>query len=784
LPKVLAMLAAKTAFSAGRELAESLAPSADPSIVERRQRLTGESRWLASAKPGLNLGGARDVRAFVGRAELGGLLQPLELLDIASTIRVSRLWRGTLDRLSDQVPVLAQLGQRLGDHRPIKEEIDRCITDGGEVADDASPELRGIRLGLRSARERLTQRLQQLVGGGMREVLTEPVLTQRNGRYVIPVRAEFRGRVKGIVHDQSASGATVFVEPLEIVEAGNRIRQLEVEEQHEVERILGALSALVASDPAIALTVEVLAEIDLHTAAATLAEEMSATPPTVAAHEAGRRTPVLRLDRARHPLLRGDVVPLTLELGGEFDVLVITGPNTGGKTVALKTVGLLSMMAQCGLQVPADDGSTIPLFSGIFADIGDEQSIEQSLSTFSSHVTHIIDILDQADGASLVLLDEVGAGTDPQEGSALAQAILHDLVSRGVKTIATTHYPELKSFAQTVPRIQNASVEFDVETLRPTYRLSVGVPGQSNALTIASRLGMSDELVASARGYLDPSHTRSEALFADLQRQQKEAANLVTEANERMLRAERLRQRAREELRRAEREHRAIVRDARDQSRQMLDTLRREAEEKLHSIVAGGAQRQELRRAAAELRALQPIPEPPPPKTSLEPEPELEEIALVKPGMEILVPSIGVPSRVISVSTNGDAELDVRGMRVRVRASELQAARRASRDDRREAERRVTRPMLERVADAPSAPPTQLDLRGMRVDEVHEALDRYLNDAYLGGMRMVRVVHGKGTGAVRAAVREQLARHALVSRFSSADARQGGEGATEVVLAG
>ncbi len=795
LDKVLALLAAKTSFSAGRELALALEPSADLAVVERRQAATEEARQLPELKPGLGLGlgGARDVRPVVQRAGLGGLLQPVELLDVAATVRAARLWRTTLTRLRGTLPTLADVAERLDEHRPLQEEIDNAIDESGEVSDNASPELRRIRHGLRVAQDRLLSHLRELLNSpNVRPALQDAVITQRNGRYVLPVRADSKGRVKGIVHDQSASGQTLFVEPLVIVEAGNRVRQLEAEERHEVERILRALSDQVAQQADdLEITVEALAELDLDLAKGRLADEQRASRPTLRPlPRRSRAAPVVRLIEARHPLLRGDVVPISLELGLDFDILVITGPNTGGKTVALKTVGLLALMAQAGLQVPAEEGSELSIFRGVYADIGDEQSIEQSLSTFSSHITHIVQMLEHADASSLVLLDELGAGTDPQEGSALARAILCDLLERGTFCVGTTHYSELKAFAHATPRMENASVEFDVETLSPTFRLMVGVPGRSNALAIASRLGLAREIVDQARQLVDPSAIESEALLASIQRERVEAETAMREARRLAGDAEKLRRRLRDELRETERARHDVLRQARAESEQALAELKREAQRRIDAIADQRGDRRRLRESIAELEALTPLPAPaaelPPDAAEADDELPLGP-PLLAAGEEIVVPRIGMAGTVLSVQENGDAELDVRGMRVRVRAAELAEARLASRHDRQAVQQvdasQVAGPVLARAETAPLTPPTQLDLRGLRRDEAGDTLDRYLNDAYLAGVSQVRIVHGKGTGAVRAAVREQLAGHPLVSRFTSAEQAAGGDGATEVVLA-
>ncbi|MGE3271111.1 MAG: endonuclease MutS2 [Chloroflexota bacterium] len=787
--KVREMVAARTSFSAGRELAEALEPSADAFIVDRWQQTTEEARRLPTLKPGLTLGGAHDIRTVTQRADLGGILQPHELLDVASTIRVARIWRSTVVRLRESMPMLANISARLADLLRVEEEILRAIDPGGEVRDEASPKLHQVRRDLRIARDRMMSQLQSLLSS-LRTSLTDAVITQRNGRYVLPVRAGDRGQVRGIVHDQSASGQTLFIEPMPIVEAGNRIRGLESEERHEVERILRELSNRVAIHRTeLDGSVEALAELDLHLAKGRLGDDMNAVRPILNDLPRRGQKPVVRLFEARHPLLTGKVVPLTLELGGQFDVLVITGPNTGGKTVALKTVGLLSLMAQAGLQIPAGEGSEVAIFQRVFADIGDEQSIEQSLSTFSSHITHIVQMLEPADAATLVVLDELGAGTDPQEGSALARSILLYLRDRGAFVIGTTHYSELKAFAHGTARVENASVEFDTRTLAPTYRLLVGVPGRSNALAIAGRLGVPPEVIEHARSLLSPETVQTEELLAEVQRERRAAEAAKRDARREASEADKLRRRLRDEVRRTEQERAEILRQARQESEQLLAELRREADRRLRELTASGGERRRLREAAESVRALE-VPHRPAPEPFHEPVVEEAPVEIGPPdirvGEEVVIPRIGMAATIVHLDDNGDAELNVRGMRVRVKAAELAEARPASRKDRQDARQPSHQdgpPILVRGTSAPTAPSMQLDLRGLRRDEAAEALERYLNDAYLAGLRMVRIVHGKGSGAVRAAVREQLTGHALVSRFQTADQRDGGDGATEVTLA-
>ncbi|MGB2712462.1 MAG: hypothetical protein WBC33_13220, partial [Conexibacter sp.] len=532
-----AKLARHTSFSAGRELALALRPSAERAAVVRRQRITAEARRLREIQPRAGLGGVHDVRAFADKAARGGELQPNELLDIASTLSAAEALRSTIGRFRadarstgrDLLPLLAELSERFEPLPELVAEIERCIDQRAEVTDAASPKLGVLRREVRIAHDRLNERLQSILHSTQfRDAIQEPIITLRDGRYVIPVKADQRGQIRGIVHDVSASGATIFLEPLSVVELGNKWRELQLEEQREVERVLRELSTLAGeSADAIIETVVALAEIDLAFAKAQLASELDA-------HELPQEgddqrwiveaPATLHLLNARHPLLSNDVVvPITVTVGGEYSALLITGPNTGGKTVALKTAGLLALMAQAGLPVPADAGSTVPVFASISADIGDEQSIEQSLSTFSSHMTNIIAILRSARRESLVLLDELAAGTDPVEGSALAQAIIDKLLTTGCLTIATTHHGELKAFAHTTPGVMNASVEFDPETLGPTYHLNIGLPGGSNALAIAERLGLPHDLIEAARANVSAEHAQVESLLTDIRREREDA---------------------------------------------------------------------------------------------------------------------------------------------------------------------------------------------------------------------------------------------------------------------
>jgi DNA mismatch repair protein MutS2 len=574
LPKILERLAEHTSFSAGRELALRLQPSPDFDEVARRQGETNEARALLDARADVSLGGARDVRPLVDRAEHGAVLLPDELLDVRGTLVSGRTLRRAITRLRDQFPLLANAAARIEECPNVVAEIARCINDRAEVVDEASPNLARIRREMREAHQRLMAKLERIVSSpSSTPFLQEAFVTQRGGCYVIPLKADFKGRIPGIVHDQSASGVTLFIEPFATVELNNRWRELQLEEEREVQRILAGLSNLVAEEGEfIQRTVEALAELDLAFAKARYAEEIEAIEPRLVAFRkvAGGLHPgsSIQLIEARHPLIDpAKVVPIDVHLDDEYFIVVITGPNTGGKTVSLKTVGLLALMTQCGLAIPANEGSTLSVFSNIYADIGDEQSIEQSLSTFSAHITNVINILGQAEERSLVLLDDLGAGTDPGEGSAIARALLSHLLRRRVTTFVSTHYPELKFYAHTTPGVENACVEFDLETLSPTYELSIGLPGRSNAFAIARRLGLSPEIVGQAESLVSPESLETESLLAEIKQAHQEALAAQEAARAARRRTEDLERELRQELADIEKTRQEILSAAGEEAR-------------------------------------------------------------------------------------------------------------------------------------------------------------------------------------------------------------------------
>lgn len=783
-PAVRERLAAHTSFSAGRALALALEPTPELAEAKRRQAETAEAQRLATLRSALTMGGVHDVRPFAERAGVGGILAPQDLLDVASTVQGARAWRRALHALRDELPTLLELADSyLSDHSGLVEDIRLAIGEGGDVLDFASPALSRIRGELRGAHDRLVSRLRDLMStAAFRDVVQDPVVTQRAGRYVIPIRAEARGQVPAIVHDQSASGATLFVEPLAVVEMGNRWRTLQLEEEREVERILRALSRAVGEEAEpLTRTVEGLALLDVARAKAQLADDQRATAPELVGLPRRAGDPVLRLVSARHPLLPGAVVPVSFELGADFDILLVTGPNTGGKTVALKTAGLLTIMAQAGLSIPADEGSRVAVFERVQADIGDEQSLQQSLSTFSGHVRRIVDMLATADARSLVLLDELGAGTDPQEGAALAQALLADLQRRGAYVVATTHYPDLKVYAHVTPRVANASVEFDLETLSPTYRLMVGTPGRSNAFAIAQRLGMPEGILEAARANLAPRTAEVEAALGDIARERADALDARQRAFKEAAEAARLKHEARAALRTAELQRRELWEQTRAAADESLAELRREALRVRQELQTRGPRRDAL--AAVDEALALPSIAPPPEAPVAQPVEEREEPvpAALRPGAEVQVARLGLPGTVLAVR-DGEVELEVLGRRVRMPVAELAGATRPTAAERRAA---APEPLLRVALATPAGDvPFQLDLRGLRRDEALERLDTYLEDAALAGLPQARIVHGKGTGAIRQAVRERLRQSGSVSRFAPEPDGGGGDGATAVWLSG
>ncbi len=757
-------------FSLSMDRALELGPTHRQEIVSYLLDVTSEAVNLLERRPEITVGGVKDVREPVDRASLGAILPPSDLLEVLDTIGAARNLRRSFLRVEDRAaefPNLSEFVAYIDEMPGLESDLRRSISDYGDILDSASDELATIRRQLRSAQARAAERIRRYTqSADLSDALQEPIVTTRNGRFVVPVRIDRRSQLPGMVHDTSASGQTLFVEPSEMVELNNKVRELEAAEQHEIDRILRWLSRQVAEGAETILsTLEGMAAVDLALAKARLAAFMGATRPRICdiADPKKRR---LALNKARHPLLPAlEVVPLDLVLGGDFRVLVITGPNTGGKTVALKTVGLLALMTQAGLFIPADEGSELPIFDAIYADIGDEQSIEQSLSTFSSHIVRVIAALNGVTDRSLVLLDELGAGTDPEEGSALARAIINQLLAVGCLAIGTTHYSELKTFAYSTPGVENASVEFDVETLSPTYRLEIGLPGRSNALAIASRLGMPDHLIHEARSLMDPEAEHADVLISEIRERRKDAEQEYVAAEAAKQEAQRSLEEAQELRASAERTALAAIEQELAEAREHIRRIRRTPDqvsaEDLHS--ARGTAQEDLKRASREVQ-----------RVIKDRAPSLPVRQAFRIGDTVELLSIGGEGEITGFTENGyDAEIQMGAFKLQQPVRDLKLVKRGASARPRAP---IRTPAPRRSVDA------ELHIRGQRAGTIEVMLDSYLDDAYLSHMPFVRIVHGKGTGALREAVREVLNRHPLVRSFETPPANEGGDGVTIVYL--
>ncbi|WP_188816536.1 endonuclease MutS2 [Calditerricola satsumensis] len=773
-PKILAALAEKTVSPLGREKAEALRPSTDPAVVRTWQDETAEAARLLRHHDAVPLAGVRDIRPLVSRAQKGGTLLPDDFVAIAQTLKTGRRLKAFLLKATADgtYPHLRALAERLVSLADLEQAIGEAIGEHGEVLDSASPALRAIRAEIRALESRIRETLEGLIRNpATQKLLQEPLITVRNGRYVLPVKQEHRGAFGGIVHDQSASGATLFVEPQAVVALGNRLREAQRREEREIARILAQLSAKVAAaGEALLANAETLGQLDFVFAKAHLAREQDAGKPAL------NTKGYLVLRRARHPLIPRDrVVPIDVELGRTFTSLVITGPNTGGKTVTLKTIGLLTLMALAGLHIPAEADSDVAVFSGVYADIGDEQSIEQSLSTFSSHMTNIIRILRRVDANSLVLLDELGAGTDPTEGAALATAILDYLHRRGVRTVATTHYSELKAYAYNRTGVMNASVEFDAETLRPTYRLLIGVPGRSNAFAIAQRLGLPEEIVTAARSQLGEDERRVEAMIASLEENQRRAEAERQEAERLRREVERLRDELARERERFAQEKNRLLEKAEREANQAVERARREAEAILAELREQAKAEQAsirehrliaLRNQLDRARVRFAREAPPRPARKANPRP-------VREGDTVRVLTLDQKGTVLEKAGDQEWLVSVGLMKVKVKERDLELL---------EGEPQEEWVPVAAVKGGGSAVSPELDLRGHTVEEALVELDQYLDRALMAGLHQVTVIHGKGTGALRSGVQEFLKRHKHVRAFRLGGPGEGGSGVTVVEL--
>jgi DNA mismatch repair protein MutS2 len=782
--KVREILAGFTSFSASRQAALALLPLSDEAHVRLQLNRSAEARRLLALSTDIDISPVRDIREAVRMAALGKVLEPLTLLEIQTTLEAARRLRRQITALSIDLPLLGGLAEDIVALDGLQKDIGDCLGPNGEVLDTASPRLATVRSRIREVRQQLLTQLEAIIRSPRRQrIIQEPIITEREGRYVIPVKAEWRREIKGVVHDVSNTGATLFIEPWTTLDMGNEMRELVMEEKREVERILARLSASAgAHEEEISRNIELIAEIDLAVAKARYAGEVGAAEPLIVATATNGETEdsaparVLRLRQARHPLLTKKAVPLSVEIGRDFSTLVITGPNTGGKTVALKTIGLLSIMALAGLPIPALPESQIPLFDGIFADIGDEQSIEQTLSTFSWHIGNIVRIINGATARSLVLLDELGTNTDPGEGSALARAILLHFTSQRTMTVATTHYTELKAMAHNTGGLQNAALDVDPVTMMPTYHLTLGIPGGSNALATASRLGLPAHIVAGARDMLSRGTQELEELLTHLTAEQQSAESVRRSLEKDWLEAKQRNTDLQNRLRELEAEKRRIIADTRDRVVREAAELQREIREATSELRKARSREgiEKARKALVDVQQQLAAEVWHPAVTS---DTALaEEASTIRFGDAVWLKDAGAPATVLSVSED-------RGLiEVRVGSAKMTLAlngveKRASAAGGRERKAGlITGALIRRTVSL------ELDLRGKRAEEVEPALDDYLNEASLASLSQARIIHGIGTGTVRQIVREMLASHPLVTSFRPGEQGEGGDGVTIVTM--
>ncbi len=775
--KITERLAGHAASAGGRKRCLDLVPMQKLSDITASQTETADALSRVYRRGSLYLGGAKDVRPSLKRLEVGSSLNITELLDLCTLLETAakaKQYARQNDGREEEPDTLDPLFSALEPCARLSQEIRRCILSEEEISDDASPALRSVRRSIRTANDRIHSTLSGMVNGSARTYLQDAVITQRNGRYCIPVKAEYRSQVPGMIHDQSSTGSTLFVEPMAVVRLNNDLKELYLKEQEEIEHVLEQLSQEAAScTESIAQDYEILTELDFIFAKANLAREMKATCPVF-----NEKRQIL-IKEGRHPLLDpSKVVPVTIRLGQEYDLLIVTGPNTGGKTVSLKTTGLLTLMGQAGLHIPAAQNSQLAVFDEVYADIGDEQSIEQSLSTFSSHMTNIIRILKEASLNSLVLFDELCAGTDPTEGAALAIAILSHLHKMGIRTMATTHYSELKVFALSASGVENACCEFDVETLSPTYRLLIGIPGKSNAFAISSKLGLPDFLIEDARGHLSEQSESFEDLLADLESSRRTIEQEQEEIREHKEEIRSLREALEKKQEKLDAQRDRILREANEQARKILQEAKDYADQTMkdfHKFGKAGISASEMEAERARLRERMKKTE----KALSQPKEQKPRRALKPSDIHL-----GDTVRVLSLNLQGTVSSlpDARGslfvqmgiLRSQVKLSDLELVEEAVITSKQFQKSSTGKIKMSKSASVS----TEINLIGMTVDEALAHLDKYLDDAYLAHLPSVRIVHGKGTGALRKAVQGLLKRNKYVKSYRLGEFGEGDAGVT------
>lgn len=771
--KILAMLKERASCCISRELVDTMEPSGDFDTVERELKLTAEAETLFYKTGRSPVDDFPDMRHCLERMHAALFLSTGELLGIASCLKAARIAKDILAKEVGEESYLYNLAGLLITHRSAEEEINRCIINEDEIFDGASPALARIRRAMRLANEKVREKLNSMIRStAYQKYLQEPIITIRNGRFVIPVKQEYRQQVPGLIHDQSSSGATLFIEPSTVVELGNEYKKLLAEEADEIERILTELTAMLAPyADEIREDLNIMGQIDLVFAKAKLSRELNAVMPRL------NRNNYVRIVRGRHPLIPADrVVPIDIWIGRDYRSLIITGPNTGGKTVTLKIVGLFALMVQSGIFVPANEGSEFPVFEHIYADIGDEQSIEQSLSTFSSHMKNIVGILDKADENSLVLLDELGAGTDPIEGAALAMSILEELNDRHCICVSTTHYSEIKAFAMTHEGMENASMEFDIDRLCPTYRLYIGIPGKSNAFEISSRLGLPNSIIDKAKGFLKGEDVRFEDIISSAQSQHRIAEEERKMAEEARAELEKLRADAERERRKLDEDRNRLQAKAKEDAKRIVADTKREMEKLIVEIrsikdIDRSAADRVIQAARDTLRATETAVNE---KEAIKKEDNTKPPKTVRAGDTVNIVTLDQKATVLSApDSKGEVMVQAGVMKLNVKLKDIRLIE----------EKKAAAPTSGKVGlGAGKQVGLELDVRGMLVDEANIIVDRYLDDAYNAGLSEVNIIHGKGTGALRAGVQAFLKRHPLVKGYRMGSYGEGDAGVTVVTL--
>lgn len=771
--KILERLKEFAVSDMGRERAMELRPVSEEREVRLLQAQTEEAMSVIAYAGGNPMSSFTDVREYLRLSTIGATLSMKALLSVADALRACRAVRRTLVTDREDTPNLNELGSRIATNRMLEEDILNAIISEEEMADRASPELYDIRRHVRTLNDKVRDRLNSYIrSSSMQKYLMDSIITMRNGRYVIPVRAEHRQQVPGLVHDQSGTGSTLFIEPMAIVEMGNELKEWSLKERQEIDRILKDFSIRLAPDaPLIAKSLDIMAEIDVIFAKAYLSREMKAVEPKL--NTKGK----INLIRARHPLIDPNkVVPSNLWMGEDFTTLVVTGPNTGGKTVTLKTVGLLTLMAQSGMQIPAQFGSELSIFEEVYADIGDEQSIEQSLSTFSSHMTNIVSILDTVTARSLVLFDELGAGTDPTEGAALAMSILEHLLNMKVTTLATTHYSELKAFALGTKGVENASVEFDVETLRPTYRLSIGVPGKSNAFEISRKLGLPNHLIEAANERLTRDQIRFEDVIANAEYHRQIAEKERKLAEDAHIETQKMRAEAERVRKEVENQREVMVKKAKEDAKKVLQKAQREAETIISELKKAKAGVSLKEHELHEMRArLQGGIDDMTDTIKLKEDEEGEILRNIKVGDKALLSHIGTVGTILSLpDSKGEIMVQAGAMKMKVPVKVLRKAP--------EEPKKKNKGGGSKISVAPRQAQMECDVRGMTVEEALVQVDLFIDGAVMNQLKQVSVIHGKGTGALRSGIHSHLKRHPSVTEFRLGRYGEGEDGVTILTL--